>query len=138
MNKYKYICGMFTDNEDGYTIDCDDMAEEYNKLAKQLAELKEENERLSNILKATEMVKKEASAKLEKAGHDVKRYKIKIQKLQQQLKDNTKQVCERIIDIINKEFNCCGYIEDIDFDEFKQKLLDQIEKGENDEKTTYK
>lgn len=54
--------------------------------------------------------------------------------LQQQLKDNIKQVCEKIRENIVK-YVYGGNLFDIKgFNEF----LDQIEKGENDEKTTYK
>lgn len=71
MNKYKYICGMFTDDEDGYSIDCDDMAEEYNKLAKQLAELKEENERLKDENKVLKEIRGLKSKELKKRLHEL-------------------------------------------------------------------
>lgn len=49
----------------------------------------------------------------------------RIVELKQQLKDNTKQVCEKIIDRMqNIEFNC-----DTDFQSMIS-ILDQIEKGE--------
>lgn len=125
MSKYKYICGMFTDDEDGYTIDCDDMAEEYNKLAKQLAELKAENEKLKEeIFKwqtqyASAYVHRQNALIAEKV------------ELQQQLKDNTKQVCEKI----RKELSNVGktYFEDEPYIEIciVKDILDQIEKGES-------
>ena len=66
-------------------------------------------------------------------------YKFTIEDLQQQLKDNTKQVCEKI----RKQLILhCDYLDKdngwyIPEDKINL-ILDQIEKGENDEKTTYK
>lgn len=120
----------------------------YIEALDQIEELKAENERLSNILKATEMVKKEESAKLEKAGHDVKRYKIKIQKLQQQLKEKderietlqgflerttfrqecTKQVCDNLA-LSLVEFSKDFTMSRDEILEWLQKYKDQIEKG---------
>lgn len=73
----------------------------------QIAELKAENERLKEQLSTATMYH----------GCD-----ILIAELQQQLKDNTKQVCEKIIDRMqNIEFNC-----DTDFQSMIS-ILNQIE-----------
>lgn len=43
------------------------------------------------------------------------------------------EICEDIMNKIDEKFNCCGYIEDIKFEDFKKIILDQIE-GKTDEK----
>lgn len=37
------------------------------------------------------------------------------------------EICEEIMNKIDEKFNCCGYIEDIKFEDFKKIILDQIE-----------
>lgn len=34
---------------------------------------------------------------------------------------------EKIFKCIDKTFNCCGYIEDIEFDKFKETILKKLE-----------
>lgn len=48
----------------------------------------------------------------------------------QPLADYTKQVRKEVIDIIDKKFNCCGYVEE-KFEDIKEYILDQIEQGES-------
>lgn len=134
MSKYKYICGMFTDNEDGYTIDCDDMAEEYNKLAKQTAELKAENERLKKYETIYYLNQLQASNEdIDKFKQNQIQQSINISDL---LKDNTKQVCEYIKQevkklIESKDFGLCnheyanGYCYGLQYD--LAKILDKIQ-----------
>ena len=43
----------------------------------------------------------------------------------QSLADYTKQVRKEVIDIIDKKFNCCGYVEE-KFEDFKEYILDQL------------
>lgn len=135
------ICGRYVDKTYGNSnlmgIYCRSCATENHytneqlieDLQSQIAELKAENERLSNILKANETVKNEKSAKLEKAEHDVKRYRLEIQKSQQQIHDLPKQVCDKIRDVAGDYYECIDTnivltINDVD------EILDQIEKGE--------
>ena len=48
----------------------------------------------------------------------------------QSLADYTKQVRKEVLDIIDKKFNCCGYVEE-KFEDIKEYILDQIQdKGE--------
>ena len=47
-----------------------------------------------------------------------------------ELTDYTKQVRKEVLDIIDKKFNCCGYVEE-KFEDIKEYILDQIQdKGE--------
>ena len=43
----------------------------------------------------------------------------------QSLSDYTKQVRKEVIDIIDKKFNCCGYVEE-KFEDIKEYILDQL------------
>ena len=45
------------------------------------------------------------------------------------LADYTKQVRKEVLDIIDKKFNCCGYVEE-KFEDIKEYILDQLQ-GEN-------
>lgn len=45
------------------------------------------------------------------------------------LKDIRKQIFNEVLIIIDKKFNCCGYVEE-KFEDIKKYVLDQIEKGE--------
>ena len=46
------------------------------------------------------------------------------------LADYTEQVRNEVLDIIDKKFNCCGYVEE-KFEDIKEYILDQIQdKGE--------
>ena len=44
----------------------------------------------------------------------------------QSLADYTKQVRKEVIDIIDKKFNCCGYVEE-KFEDIKEYILDQLQ-----------
>ena len=44
-------------------------------------------------------------------------------------KDIRKQIFNEVLLIIDKKFNCCGYVEE-KFEDIKKYVLDQIEKGE--------
>ena len=53
------------------------------------------------------------------------------QQLKQQLADYTKQVRKEVLDIIDKKFNCCGYVEE-KFEDIKKYVLDQLQGKQND------
>ena len=55
-----------------------------------------------------------------------------LQPLAEYTKQVRKETIEEVLQTINNNFNCLGYIEDIKFEEFKKKLLDKIQ-GENNE-----
>ena len=42
------------------------------------------------------------------------------------LADYTKQVRKEVLDIIDKKFNCCGYVEE-KFEDIKEYVLDQLQ-----------
>ena len=44
----------------------------------------------------------------------------------QSLSDYTKQVRNEVLDIIDKKFNCCGYVEE-KFEDIKEYILDQLQ-----------
>ena len=44
----------------------------------------------------------------------------------QSLADYTKQVRNEVLDIIDKKFNCCGYVEE-KFEDIKEYILDQLQ-----------
>ena len=44
----------------------------------------------------------------------------------QSLTDYTKQVRKEVLDIIDKKFNCCGYVEE-KFEDIKKYVLNQIQ-----------
>lgn len=50
----------------------------------------------------------------------------------QPLADYTKQVRKEVLDIIDKKFNCCGYVEE-KFEDIKKYILDQIEQGKQND-----
>ena len=54
-----------------------------------------------------------------------------VQEVKQKLcmKDIRKQIFNEVLLIIDKKFNCCGYVEE-KFEDIKKYVLDQIEKGE--------
>ena len=43
-----------------------------------------------------------------------------------ELADYTKQVRNEVLDIIDKKFNCCGYVEE-KFEDIKKYVLDQLQ-----------
>ena len=47
------------------------------------------------------------------------------------LADYTKQVRKEVIDIIDKKFNCCGYVDE-KFEDIKEYILDQLQGKQND------
>ena len=49
----------------------------------------------------------------------------------QSLADYTKRVRKEVIDIIDKKFNCCGYVEE-KFEDIKEYILDQLQGKQND------
>ena len=44
----------------------------------------------------------------------------------QPFSDYTKQVRKEVLDIIDKKFNCCGYVEE-KFEDIKEYILDQLQ-----------
>ncbi len=44
----------------------------------------------------------------------------------QSLTDYTKQVRKEVLDIIDKKFNCCGYVEE-KFEDIKEYILDKLQ-----------
>ena len=46
------------------------------------------------------------------------------------LADYTKQVRKEVLDIIDKKFNCCGYVEE-KFEDIKEYILDQYKENQN-------
>ena len=44
----------------------------------------------------------------------------------QSLYDHDKQVRKEVLDIIDKKFNCCGYVEE-KFEDIKEYILDQLQ-----------
>ena len=47
------------------------------------------------------------------------------------LSAHDKQVRNEVLDIIDKKFNCCGYVEE-KFEDIKEYILDQIQGKQND------
>ena len=56
-----------------------------------------------------------------------------VQEVKQKLcmKDIRKQIFNEVLLIIDKKFNCCGYVEE-KFEDIKKYVLDQIERGTYD------
>ena len=55
-----------------------------------------------------------------------KHTKCPLQSLADHDKQVRKEVCEKVLLIIDEKFNCCGYIEE-KFDDIKRYVLDQIQ-----------
>ena len=49
----------------------------------------------------------------------------------QSLSDHDNQVRKEVLDIIDKKFNCCGYVEE-KFEDIKKYVLDQLQGKQND------
>ena len=47
-----------------------------------------------------------------------------------ELADYTNQVRKEVLDIIDKKFNCCGYVEE-KFEDIKEYILDQYKENQN-------
>ena len=85
------------------------------------AELKLEIEKLKDKLKRTEKA-------IDELLFEKRNFGGLIEKVSEQAQKNLRhEICEDIMNKIDEKFNCCGYIEDIKFEDFKKIILNQIE-----------
>ena len=55
------------------------------------------------------------------------------QELEKELAEKEKTTIEKVFDVINKKYNWLGWIEDVEFDEFKENVLAELAKEKKGE-----
>ena len=125
-----------------YNDTIDQLQQENEQLKKEVAELKEElAEKQKHIIGQNTLLNKsketnnQLKQQLTEKDKEIEELKFiqrnttgLIEKVSKKGENQVRhEICEEIMNKIDEKFNCCGYIEDIKFEDFKKIILDQIE-----------